>query len=96
MDTFSIGPVVASTAPGAARTEQGDAKFRAAAEAFEAAFLAEMLRMSGVGKVPDAFGGGAGEQGFSDFLTREYAQEIARSRSIGLADHIERHLRERA
>ncbi len=65
------------------------ATIRAKAEAFESAFITEMLKHSGVGKVPDAFGGGVGEEAFSDFLTRAYAEEIAETRSIGIADHVE-------
>ena len=71
-------------------------EIRRAAEEFEAMFLGEMLRMAGVGKMPAYFGGGAGEAAFSDFLTREYANEIARTRSIGVADRIYQHLLERA
>lgn len=68
---------------------------RTAAEQFEAMFLKEMLTMAGFGKVPEHFGGGAGEAAFGSFLTQEYATEISRSRSIGIADQIYRHMMER-
>lgn len=69
---------------------------RASAEALEASFLAEMLKHTGVGKMPDSFNGGPGEAAFSGFLVNEYAESIASTRSIGLADHIYRALSERA
>ena len=69
---------------------------RSAAEAFEATFLAEMLSHTGLGEVRGSLNGGAGEKAFSSFLTREYADRIAETRSIGLANHIERALIDRA
>jgi hypothetical protein len=74
----------------------GEGPLRATAEAFEAAFLAEMLKRTGLGRLPGAVNGGAGERAFADLLVREYAGEIARTRSLGIADAIERELRERA
>lgn len=67
----------------------------ASAEALEASFLAEMLKHTGIGKMPESFNGGPGEAAFSDFLVHEYAEQIASTRSIGLADHIYRALSER-
>lgn len=71
-------------------------KMRHLAQEFEASFLAEMLKHTGLGRMPESFNGGAGEAAFSDFLTREYAAEISRSQSIGLADQIYRALIERS
>lgn len=69
---------------------------RQAATEFEAVFLAEMLRHAGLGAVRDGpGGGGAGEQGFSGMLVREYAGEIARQGGTGLADQVYRAMRER-
>ena len=68
---------------------------RASAEALEASFLAEMLKHTGIGKMPESFNGGPGEAAFSDFLVHEYAGKIASTRSIGLADHIYRALLEK-
>lgn len=62
------------------------------AEAFEAVFLGEMLKHTGLGRMPEQFNGGVGERGFSDMLVQEYAAEIARDGSIGLAEHIHRSL----
>lgn len=67
-----------------------------AARAFEAAFLAEMLRHSGLGRMPDRFNGGAGEAAFSGTLVREYANRIAAGGGIGLAEQIYRSLAARA
>ncbi|MEM9099179.1 MAG: rod-binding protein [Pseudomonadota bacterium] len=60
---------------------------RAAIE-FEAVFLAEMLRHSGLGQARDAFGGGAGEEAFSGMMTREWARSLAEKGGIGLAERL--------
>lgn len=69
---------------------------RRSAEAFEAAFLAEMLRHTGLGRMPETFNGGAGEAAFSGTLIQEYAKQIADQGGLGLADQIYRSLVERA
>lgn len=61
---------------------------RETAKAFEATFLAEMLKNTGLGKSRDSFGGGAGEDAFSSMLTTEQANLMADSGGIGLAEHI--------
>jgi Rod binding domain-containing protein len=58
------------------------------AQAFEAAFLAEMLKHSGVNRTPEATGGGAGEDAFSSFLTGEYSRLLAERGGVGLAEQI--------
>lgn len=63
-------------------------RLRAEAERFEAAFLAEMLRHSGLGRMPESFNGGAGEAAFSGTLVQEYANRIAVSGTLGIADRI--------
>jgi Rod binding domain-containing protein len=74
---------------------QSDPLYRAAQE-LEATFLAEMLKSAGLGKVPDAFGGGAGEDQFASFLRTEQARAMARSGGIGLAESLFRSLQERS
>jgi Rod binding domain-containing protein len=65
-----------------------EAAARQAAEAFEAAFLAEMLKHSGANRTPEALGGGAGEDAFGSLLTAEQAKLMAARGGIGLAEHI--------
>jgi Rod binding domain-containing protein len=79
----AIGPGSAH-APAAAREREA----RAAAEAFEAAFLAEMLKYSGINAMPSGFGGGAGEEAFASFLTEEYARLLAERGGIGIAERV--------
>jgi flagellar protein FlgJ len=62
-----------------------EAKMRAAAQAFEAAFLAEMLKHAGAGKAPEGFDGGAGESAFAQELVFAQAQAMAEAGGIGLA-----------
>ena len=40
--------------------------------------------------MPDGFGGGEGESAFSSFLSRAYAEKIAETGSLGLAEAIVR------
>ena len=68
---------------------------RKAAQELEANFLAEMLKSAGVGKTPEGFGGGAGENQFSSFLRLEQARQMAASGGIGLAESIYNSLKER-
>ena len=71
--------------------EAGDS-IKAAAKAFEALFVAEMLSHAGLGASKGAFGGGEGEAAFSSFLTRAYADGIAASGRFGLSEAIVRAL----
>ena len=86
---MEIAPLVPA-GPGAARAAppEPERQARAAAEAFEAAFLAEMLKYSGINAMPSAFGGGAGEEAFSSFLTEEYARLLAERGGIGIAEQV--------
>ena len=65
---------------------------RESARAFEAGFLAEMLRAAGLGRTPQAFGGGAGEDGFASLLVDEQARLMVESGGIGLAEQVFRAL----
>ena len=51
-----------------------------------------MLKSAGVGKPRESFGGGAGEDHFSSFLSREYADATVASGGIGLSEAIYRAL----
>lgn len=61
---------------------------RALAKKFEASFLAEMLKHAGLGEMPEQFNGGAGEAAYSGFLVQEYADKIAETGRIGIADNV--------
>lgn len=76
-------------------TADRNRRLRAAAVELEASFLAEMLKSSGLGKTPDAFGGGTGEDQFSSFLVQEQARAIAERGGIGLAETIFNSLKDR-
>lgn len=95
--TVLSGPRSA-TGPGGAReiTPQEDARFRAESTRFEAAFLAEMLRYTGLGRMPESFNGGAGEAAFAGSLVQEYANLIAATGTLGISDQIYESLLERS
>lgn len=63
-----------------------------AAVEFEAMFLAEMLKDAGLGRAPESFGGGPGEDAFGSLLVGEQARLLARRGGIGLAERIYRSL----
>lgn len=54
----------------------------------EAAFLAEMLSYTGLGKGSLSFGGGIGEDQFASFLRGEQAKLMVKKGGIGLAETI--------
>ena len=62
-----------------------EAALKEAAVSLEAQFLAEMLKSAGVGKTPEAFGGGMGEDQFGSFLREAQARQMAEAGGIGLA-----------
>ncbi|WP_170383884.1 rod-binding protein [Ruegeria atlantica] len=61
-------------------------KLQAAAVELESAFLAEMLKSSGLGETSESFGGGAGEDQFSSFLVQHQARALAQSGGVGLSE----------
>lgn len=63
-------------------------ELRRLAQEFEAQFIAEMLKHTGLNEASSGFGGGAGEAAFSSFLTDAYAQELVQSGGVGLAESI--------
>jgi Rod binding domain-containing protein len=71
-----------------AKTPDPDAPARKAAQAFEASFIGEMLKESGINEASSSFGGGAGEAAFSSFLTEQYAAKLAERSGFGLAEKI--------
>lgn len=99
---MDITPPAASPAPKrpldgseTLKAKDPDTAARAAAEAFEASFIGEMLKESGINGVSASFGGGAGEEAFSSFLTQEYGKEVAKSGGLGLAEHVFEAIRRR-
>lgn len=74
---------------------QADPDAFAAAQAFETAFLAEMLKHSGLNEMPATFGGGAGEEAFASFLTQEYAELMSEQGGIGIAEQVFETLKQR-
>lgn len=65
-----------------------ETQLRAASQAFEATFLAEMLKHAGLTGRDGEFSGGAGEDAFSSMLTQEYAQALTESGGIGISEWV--------
>lgn len=83
-------PILSAGAPPPAPLRDGrtDAELHAAAEAFEAQFLAEMLEHAGLGAARKSFGGGAGEDAFASLLVREQARLLTERGGVGLAERL--------
>ena len=95
MDLPPVQPILPPTSQ---KPAQLDAKDRAAWEAateFEAAFLAEMLKTAGLNASPSGFGGGAGEEAFSSFLTQEYGRLLAERGGVGVAEQVFESIKQR-
>ena len=93
MEITGSGPAPRPAATGKAAPDETAA--RKAAQAFEASFLAEMLKAAGLGRTPDSFGGGAGEDQFASFLVDEQARAMTRAGGIGLSETLFRAMMER-
>ena len=94
----ALSPVPASgrIGPAARAAASGQSALEQAAHAFEAAFLAQMLRHSGLGDAPEAMGGGHGEAQFAGLLVDAQARQMVRAGGIGLAEYLVTDLRRRA
>lgn len=73
-----------------------DAELMKAARALEASFLAQMLKYSGLGKTPEGFGGGVGEDQFSSLMAQIRAEQMVEVGGIGLAERLFEDLKARA
>lgn len=69
---------------------------RELAHKMEAAFLAEMLKHTPIGKVEGDFAGGVGADQMRSFLLEAYARELSETNAIGLADILYRSIQKRA
>ncbi|MGR3461390.1 MAG: rod-binding protein [Roseovarius sp.] len=86
-------PTFQTARPGTAPPGPDTAR-RAAAEALEASFLAEMLKATGLGEQDNNFSGSTGESQFASFHREAIAREIVNKGGIGLADMIEAAMKE--
>lgn len=92
MQTDTAAPTPRPPVPVPQNTPR-EAVLRERAGQLEAAFLAEMLGLAGLGSGRDAsFGGGIGEEQFASFLRQAQADAIVRAGGIGLAESIFRAL----
>ncbi len=92
-----LRPVPSSAPPALPRrADAGKDALQKAAVDLEAGFLAEMLKSAGIARMGTGFDGQGPESEFATFLTRAYANEIARSGGVGLAEAFYSSLRERA
>jgi peptidoglycan hydrolase FlgJ len=73
-----------------------EAALRRAAQDFEAAFLAEMLKPMGAATARQSFGGGIGEEQYASFMLEEEAKAMVRKGGIGLSESIFEALKARA
>lgn len=96
MDALALPVEVTLAAAAAApkpRAESDPEAARRAAEEFEAFFLAQMLEEQFAGLESDPlFGGGIAEGPLRSLMFQEYGKAIARTRSVGIADMVQREI----
>lgn len=81
-------PPVTQIPPSPALQSQQADRMMEVARALESQFLSEMLKSAGVGRTPEAFGGGTGEDQFASFLREEQARQMTEAGGIGLAESL--------
>jgi flagellar protein FlgJ len=83
MTDLAVAPLVQPSAP------RPTARMRETAEAFEASFLAQMLKPMFEGLRTDGpFGGGEGEETWRSFMIEAMARQTVKAGGIGLADSV--------
>ncbi len=88
----AVAAAVASKALERPSRDSNDAA-RAAAQEFEAFFLAQVLDQMFAGIPTDGrFGGGSAEGVYRDLLNQEYAKVLSRSGGVGVADSVYREI----
>lgn len=98
MSDFSPAPIadprLAATAPSPANLQHKDAaQIQALASDFEAFFAGLVFDEMTAELEPDPMmGGGFGEDMFRSLLNQEFGKSVARSRSLGIADIVQRQL----
>ncbi|MEM8935812.1 MAG: rod-binding protein [Pseudomonadota bacterium] len=93
--TDPIGALITSATGEGARPKisaDRDLMLKEKAKEFEAAFIAEMLKNSGLSDAVSTQSGFGGEA-FSSFLVQSYADQLAEDGGFGLADKIYEQLR---
>lgn len=92
MDAITFNPNLNSIQSRVGADPQEPEAIVRAAKEFEAVFIAEMLKHTGLGEGRDTFGGGAGEAAFSSLLTQEWARSLSEAGGIGLTELVIRSL----
>ncbi len=86
MSDLAVSPALLQPAPSAPAVT---ARMRDTAEAFEASFLAEMLKPMFEGLSTDGpFGGGEAEGTWRSFMIEAMAKQTVKAGGIGLADQV--------
>lgn len=89
MNTPIMSPAALGSYASAGPPPGANARMRETAEAFEASFLAQMLKPMFEGLSTEApFGGGEAEGTWRGFLVEAMAKQTVRAGGIGLADQV--------
>ncbi len=96
-----VAPVMAALGAASAISElteklapAANRKTKEAAQQFESVFLTNMFEemFAGVEEPEGPHSGGPGQKTWRSMLTEEYANTIAKSGGVGVADHVQREL----
>ena len=89
MSDLSVSPALLQPAPAAPSSPVATARMRETAEAFEASFLAQMMKPMFEGLSTDGpFGGGEAESTWRSFMVEAMAKQTVKTGGIGLADQV--------
>lgn len=96
-----VAPVMAALTAASAASETAEKispsalrKIKNTAQQFESVFLTNMFEemFAGVQEADGPTGAGPGQGAWRSMLTEEYANTIAKSGGVGIADHVQREL----
>ena len=86
MSDLTVSPDLLAPLPS---RPQPTAQMRETAQAFEASFLAQMMKPMFEGLSTDGpFGGGQGEEMFKSFMNEAMAKQVVKSGGVGIADDV--------
>ncbi|HZW16313.1 MAG TPA: rod-binding protein [Brevundimonas sp.] len=89
MSDLSVSPALLQPAPSAPPPAAPTARMRETAEAFEASFLAQMMKPMFEGLSTEGpFGGGEAEGTWRSFMIEAMAKQTVKAGGIGLADQV--------
>lgn len=87
-----LPPAMPPTALPDRQSPADSSALRERAVGFETVFVSEMLRHAGLGREPEALGGGFGAEAFGSMLTTALAERLVERADFGIAEAVRERL----